>query len=831
MNNNKICFIYCVNNERLFEESLKYIHSLQIPDGFELDEITVREAESMASGYNAAMKSSDAKYKVYLHQDTLIINKNFLFDVINLFQNNQKLGLIGMTGSRKLASNGVWWESKRKVGQVYESSTGRMNQLEFEKVQSAYEQVEGIDGFIMITQEDIEWREDLFHDWHFYDISQVFEFKRAGFEVGVIKQESPWCIHDCGKINFRNGYEEERLIFLEEYALDYQPLVSIMIPTYNRPYYFELALKSALIQSYKNIEIIVCDDSTNDETKKVIQPYLQKFSQIRYYKNPKNLGQFQNDLLCMEYAKGEFVNFLMDDDLFYPQKIEKMMDYFLSDVNNEITLITSHRQLIDKNGNFLVDNKETKRIFEKDVALEGIAFGELSLTAKRNYIGEPTTVLFRKSALEEPFGMFMGRQNGCNVDMASWLNLLSKGKLVYISESLSYFRLHDNQQQQSGKMVVLGICDFLHQVLYAQERGFFKKTMKYEQAIQNGLKRAEEVEVENRRYFNDSQNTEMIYEYKKLLEEKLSKACAELPLVSILIPAYNKPHYLELALQSALDQTYPNIEIIICDDSTNDEVETMIQPYLAINENIHYYKNEVNLGFENYHRLYDLSSGKYIAYLNDDDLFHISKVEKMVKILEDNKNVTLVTSYRKFIDDAGEELEDTFLNKSLFEEEGIFNGIDLGSYLLSITSNGIGEPSIPMFRKLDLVEKFGYFNKFRYAGLGDLATWIALMFKGDVYYFIEPLSYFRVHSSQTSNETDTVLTAIVNWLQLIKDSRKFGFLSRKKSYKLALKNYLKLSVDSVWRAVSSDDEEKVKEINAEQKITEALNLLMEKNSI
>ncbi|MGB4661764.1 MAG: glycosyltransferase family protein, partial [Mobilitalea sp.] len=228
MNKNKICFICCVNDERLFEESLRYIHSLPIPDGFELDVIDVREAESMASGYNAAMKSSNAKYKVYLHQDTLIINKNFIFDVLHLFQNNQKLGLIGLTGARKLASNGVWWESKRNVGKVYESHTGRMSLLAFEEVHNDYEQVEGIDGFIMITQEDVDWREDLFQGWHLYDISQVFEFKRAGFEVGVPKQESPWCIHDCGKVNFRNGYEENRLILLEEYALDFQPLVSVM---------------------------------------------------------------------------------------------------------------------------------------------------------------------------------------------------------------------------------------------------------------------------------------------------------------------------------------------------------------------------------------------------------------------------------------------------------------------------------------------------------------------------------------------------------------------------------------------------------------------------
>ncbi len=68
---------------------------------------------------------------------------------------------------------------------------------------------------------------------------------------------------------------------------------------------------------------------------------------------------------------------------------------------------------------------------------------------------------------------------------------------------------------------------------------------------------------------------------------------SHLPKVSILIPAYNRPHYLKLALKSALNQTYENIEIIISDDSTNDEVKAMqCQPYLKEHECITYVKNE-----------------------------------------------------------------------------------------------------------------------------------------------------------------------------------------------------------------------------------------------
>ncbi|MEH7543792.1 glycosyltransferase family 2 protein, partial [Bacillus thuringiensis] len=141
------------------------------------------------------------------------------------------------------------------------------------------------------------------------------------------------------------------------------PLVSVLIPTYNRPHYFEKALCSVLEQTYPNIEIIIGDDSTNDETEKVLQKYLYDHSNIIYIKNRSTLGQFENSRMLFHEAKGEYINFLMDDDLFHVNKIEKMMKYFLNDLDNEIKLVTSHRQVMDAEGNLLPDVYSTMRLF------------------------------------------------------------------------------------------------------------------------------------------------------------------------------------------------------------------------------------------------------------------------------------------------------------------------------------------------------------------------------------------------------------------------------------------------------------------------------------
>ncbi|MFC7560690.1 glycosyltransferase family 2 protein [Paenibacillus farraposensis] len=112
----------------------------------------------------------------------------------------------------------------------------------------------------------------------------------------------------------------------------------------------------------------------------------------------------------------------------------------------------------------------------------------------------------------------------------------------------------------------------------------------------------------------------------------------ECPLVSVVIPAYNRPHTLKIAIDSVLEQTYPNIEIIICDDSTTNEVQEMLKDsYLDSFSQIKYYKNEKNLFLGNWHKCFDLASGEYINYLMDDDIFHKEKIARMIYFLKNSK--------------------------------------------------------------------------------------------------------------------------------------------------------------------------------------------------
>ncbi|PLR83165.1 glycosyl transferase family 2 [Bacillus canaveralius] len=827
MNNNKVCFIYCVNNQSLLEESLKYIYSLDIPEGFEIDVITIEDSPAMAAGYNRAMQDSDAKYKVYLHQDVIIVNQNLITDIIKLFTANPKLGMLGVAGSKYIPGNGIWWESKFTYGKVYDSHSGNMELLQFNEVTKDYQSVHALDGLILITQFDIPWREDLFGGWHFYDLSQCMEFIKQGYEVGIPPQDRPWCLHDCGIVNTENGFDLYANIYLNEYKNEIKetyPLVSILIPTYNRPEFFEQAIISAIKQSYLNIEIIVCDDSTNDDTKEIVDRYVKEYEHITYIKNQQNLGQFENDLKLMSLAKGEYINFLMDDDLFHPEKIKKMMRYFLQD--SEVNIVTSHRQIINENGKFANDIKSTQRLFKEDQILDGLEFGSFILKELSNFIGEPTTVLFKKSKLLEPFGTYGGRRYLCNVDLASWFNLLETGKVVYINETLSYFRIHSGQQQQNFDMYINGLLDYIHQILIAKERGFLKTDEDYSLSLEKCINYADNIMTDQiiTEYTGDRLPEVQSYlDYMKLqFKELKQKKKKESPLVSILIPAYNRPELLEIALKSVLDQTYPNIEIIISDDSTNDEVKDMLAPYLQRHNHIKYKKNEIPMVEKNFSQCVKMASGEFINYLMDDDVFHPKKIEIMAQYLIENQNISLVTSHRQLIDEQGHFLPDKTETKVLFKNTTILPGRTLGDFCLKNMCNFIGEPTTVLFRRKDIANDFGIFENKQYSVINDLATWISLLAKGDAVYIPESLSYFRQHSGQNQESMRFLKDAIPQWLSLLIDSRKSGFLNNEIEYKKSLVKY----IDIIKHVISHGHRQQKLELLDTEDINASLSLFL-----
>ena len=126
------------------------------------------------------------------------------------------------------------------------------------------------------------------------------------------------------------------------------------------------------------------------------------------------------------------------------------------------------------------------------------------------------------------------------------------------------------------------------------------------------------------------------------------------PKVSIGLPVYNGENYLELALQSLLDQTFPDLEIIVSDNGSTDRTDAICRQYAAQDSRIRYYRNEKNLGASrNFNLTFERARVQYFKWAAHDDLVAPTYVQRCVEVMDEDPSVVLCFSRTQVIDDSG----------------------------------------------------------------------------------------------------------------------------------------------------------------------------------
>ena len=262
------------------------------------------------------------------------------------------------------------------------------------------------------------------------------------------------------------------------------PLVSIMIPTYNRPQFFELALQSAQRQNYENLEIIVCDNSTDDQTEALIEKYLGD-PRLCYHRNKTAKTKEENFAPFEHLAKGEYLQWLMDDDILLDGKIEKMMQAFRK--NPAAKLVTSRRAVIDGEGR-LQPNPYAAGVPESEAeysVFDGEIVGRETLLGWKNFLGEPSAVLFRRADLKHHYWRAESRGYKTISDVAMWLELLESGDCVFFQKPLSCYRRHEAQEGQQAAVILLSRLEWLRLIgEYFERRVYIKTEEEYRKPLE-----------------------------------------------------------------------------------------------------------------------------------------------------------------------------------------------------------------------------------------------------------------------------------------------------------------------------------------------------------
>ncbi len=223
-----------------------------------------------------------------------------------------------------------------------------------------------------------------------------------------------------------------------------QPFISICIPVYNGEAYLRECLDSCLLQDYTNYEVLVCDDGSGDGSLELIQTYQNKYPQLRFYKNEKNLGLVGNWNRGLELAKGEWIKFVFQDD--YISKA--CLNEFVKRIEPDTQLLVSRRHFVlpdDADSDVKTYYSSTVRTLENTCGTKHYYTAkEISRAATKhismNFIAEPSLTLFRKSALDTREGFQPLLKQIC--DLEFMLRLASRYGVAYIAEDLCFFRIH-----------------------------------------------------------------------------------------------------------------------------------------------------------------------------------------------------------------------------------------------------------------------------------------------------------------------------------------------------------------------------------------------------
>jgi glycosyltransferase involved in cell wall biosynthesis len=256
---------------------------------------------------------------------------------------------------------------------------------------------------------------------------------------------------------------------------DCDPLVSILIPAYS-PRFFEECLLSALAQSYEPLEILIGDDCPDDSIERIVTDLAAGDQRVRYIRHEQTLGGRWNYIRLFELAAGEYIKFLNDDDLLDPECV-RIMAACLRE-RPEVTLVTSYRQAIDAAGNPLPDMPATARPVEEDSLIYGEVLATAVLQREINFIGEPTTTMFRRAdaaRIRPHILSFAGRPSAGNGDVNLWLSLLSMGDAIYLTRPLSSFRQHEGQRQKCSEAIERGRRGWRQLQEDAAAMGFIKR--------------------------------------------------------------------------------------------------------------------------------------------------------------------------------------------------------------------------------------------------------------------------------------------------------------------------------------------------------------------
>ncbi len=244
-------------------------------------------------------------------------------------------------------------------------------------------------------------------------------------------------------------------------------LVSIITPVYNSEKYIAQTIESVLAQTYTNWEMIIVDDCSLDNSRKIIRGFAKKESRIHLIEFGENSGTGKAREEALRKSKGRFVAFLDSDDLWMPKKLEKQIRFM---TRNDYPISFTSYKLIDETG------KDLKRL------IQVVKSVNLHQYLKNTIIGYSSSMIDLNQT-----GSIHIKDVRIRVDTQVWIGLLKKGFVAYgLDEVLMVYRVHKKSISSNKLYAAKKTWDLYYRI---ENLGFFKSAFYFGNYAFNAFKK------------------------------------------------------------------------------------------------------------------------------------------------------------------------------------------------------------------------------------------------------------------------------------------------------------------------------------------------------
>ncbi|MBP3686953.1 MAG: glycosyltransferase [Alphaproteobacteria bacterium] len=471
-------------------------------------------------------------------------------------------------------------------------------------------------------------------------------YKEKFYSTRVENYENATILHLGGKEKPWNKFIEYLTPLYKKYAektnwrIDYFPKVSILVPIYNVEKYLRECLDSIKNQTLKDIEVLLLDDGSTDSCPQICDEYCKNDSRFKVIHKP-NSGYGATMNIGLDNATGEYIGIVESDDFIdsemfeflYTKINEKQCDFVKENYNQYKTT---------ENSNKLIEAFNKKDIYGKVIE---------PITVKKTFNGAPSiwSAIYKRDFLKNNNIRFNETPGASFQDTSFWIKVLLKAKrAMFVKEAHLHYRSDNLASSVKDCKKIFCVCDeFTELNKFCQGNTSELKiveALKIDKYLWNIKRLTEEAKKEfllktsedivniinQNKYDSEVLNMNIIDKELHILGIKTR------PFVSLIIPVYNAEKYLKECLDSAINQTLKNIEIICINDGSTDNSLQILNEYAQKDTRIKVLtqKNQKQGAARN--KGLKIAQGEYIQFLDSDDYLINSACELLYNQMKKN---------------------------------------------------------------------------------------------------------------------------------------------------------------------------------------------------